>query len=86
MKLLLTWVARRKRRRMIRKYIDRLVAGAERHRDITREINETDFAAALVGYAVALGKHVEALTRMEKQQVVLNYVLNAKGGRRMNDG
>lgn len=60
---------------MFRKYIDKLLAGAERNRAMTREINETDFAAALVDYAVMLGKNVESLTPSERRQGVVNYVL-----------
>lgn len=75
MNMLSTWVARRRRRRMFRKYAHKLVAGVNRRVAMAREMNEIDFAAALTDYAVMLGRTAEGLSLKEKQQAMLNHIL-----------
>lgn len=48
-----------------------------------RESDQIDVSAAFVSFVTALGKEVKALTQQEKQQALINAVLDADKGLRL---
>lgn len=82
MNALSSWLARRKRRREVRKLMRQWVTGIKRSVAFEKKIwevwidfCETDFVALWADYAVELDKNVEDLTTLDKQQAHMNYLL-----------